>query len=762
MHIDLVGADFEENLALGILAAEVERAGHSPRVVPFNRADDGEALIQRIVEDAPAVVGLSIQFQHRAQEFLELARGLRRAGYRGHITAGGHFPTLAFGEVLAEEHGIDSVVLHDGERTLPELLGVLDGGGSLAEVDGLALRGDDGAVFRTAGRRLLDDLDEVAFAKRYRAHDRHMGVPFIPMIGGRGCWGRCTYCSITSFYRDGRAHGGGSLVRLRSPESVAAEMALLWHQAGGAGIFCFHDDNFLLPRPQASLERVRAIRAELDDCGVGKAAFIGKCRPETLTPELASAIADLGVIRLYVGVENASEAGAAHLGRADQRRAVSAALEACRQAGIFVCYNLLLFEPDATLGDLRENLRFMREHADHPVNFCRAEPYHGTALHQDTAARQQLGGSYLGWNYRIEDDRTELCFRICAAAFRERNFAPQGVANRTMGLGYAAKVVEHFHGPSAETDALWRRSQQLTREITLETAAFLERAVELAETVAVDDHDAIERQTALLGLEIAAADRGLHQALDDLYGDMASFAKGTTASPAVPLRPPARLTDKLLGLRPSLALGMSLALAWTGCEDSVTVDPAPGDGGVGAGVVDPPPPDGGTGGFVADPPPPDGGVGGDAGSGGVGGAGGAGGAGGMGGMPADPPPWDSPVPAPAKVPAKAKTGAVAAPGGGGRLALVDQWRDSASVSVRTADLPLHAPPKPLLRLERDGDGYLVTLEGVGVTASTRWQAEGPVVGEGRSVHWRPLGPGDRIRVAVRSRGGVAVVSEKAL
>ena len=90
-------------------------------------------------------------------------------------------------------------------------------------------------------------------------------------------------------------------------------------------------------------------------------------------------------------------------------------------------------------------MRFIRDHADHPVNFCRAEPYFGTALHLDMVKAQHLGGSYLGYNYRIEDDRTELVYRICAAAFRERNFAPAGVANRYMGLGYAANVLTRFY-----------------------------------------------------------------------------------------------------------------------------------------------------------------------------------------------------------------------------------------------------------------------------------------------------------------------------
>src|SRR6185312_3134087 len=120
------------------------------------------------------VVGLSIQFQHRAPEFLALARALRAAGFRGHLTCGGQFPTLAWREALSPEHGVDSVVLHDGEETIVDLMAALEDGTPLADVRGLGLRTDDGVAFRTGARRLLDDLDGVPFARRYRGHDRHM------------------------------------------------------------------------------------------------------------------------------------------------------------------------------------------------------------------------------------------------------------------------------------------------------------------------------------------------------------------------------------------------------------------------------------------------------------------------------------------------------------------------------------------------------------------------------------------------------------
>jgi hypothetical protein len=435
-------------------------------------------------------------------------------------------------------------------------------------VAGLAIVGDDGAPLRTAPRPLRDDLDELPFPLRYRPHARHEGVPFIPIMASRGCWGGCAYCSISTFYRDARRQGGAYAPphRLRSPESVAAEMASLWHAAGGPSIFCFHDDNFLLKRPEDSLERLRAIRAHLDARSEGRVGLVGKCRPETLTPELARSLAGLGVIRLYLGIENVSMGGAAHLRRRRQRSAVRGALEACRRAGIFVCYNLLVFEPWATLDDVRENLRFIQEHPSHPVNFCRAEPYHGTPLHRRAAAEQALGGSYLGWNYRTADDRTELLFRICSAAFHERNFAADGVANRSMGVGYAVKVVEYSHareGHDSRFELLRRRANELTSEITGETARFLERAIELAAGTALPgDAERVERETALLALEIARADRVWHRRMDVLYADLNSLAASLAKQ-----TPRITRSQKLLGLARGLAVGLSLTLggAVTNC-----------------------------------------------------------------------------------------------------------------------------------------------------------------------------------------------------
>jgi anaerobic magnesium-protoporphyrin IX monomethyl ester cyclase len=750
MRAVLIGADLEENLGLGMVAAAALADGHQVQVVPFD-GDETEALARRIAAGAPDVVGLGMQFQPRAREHLGLARALREAGYSGHITAGGQLATLAWERVL-EQGGIDSVVLHDGEETFPALLRALEQATPLQQVAGLALPGVGGAR-RTAPRGLVHDLDRLPLAHRYRPHAIHMGVPFIPVLGGRGCWGRCAFCSIRSFYRGGRAAGGGSALRLRSPQNLAAEMALLWLQAGGRAVFCFHDDNLLLPRPEGSLARLQAIRAELDRHGVGRVALVGKCRPDVLTPELARALRELGVVRLFVGVENASQRGADHLGRGVDVAQARRAVEACQEAGIFCCYNLLVFEPEATLADIEQNVAFIRAHPYFPVNFCRAEAYVGTALHDRLGAAGKLWGDAMGGDYRLEDDRAETLFRICAAAFRERNFARRGVHNRYMGLGYSAKLLEVFYPAGERRDALIDEAERLTRAIALETADLLEEAITIARGLAPEQHDRIEREAVLLALRVAAADRDRHAHLDRLFGEMEAFVTEQLAPPERRRARRARLLHAAQSLARALAVagllgggGMTLEACGDGraigdagadiwptddapnpYDDIWPTDDAPNPYDDIWPTDDAPSSDWTVDGMVVDPAPD---------------------------MVVDPPP-------PPDMQGPQDAGAPQARRGGEQP--LDSWHDSGPRRVRRSpDLPLYDPPLPVLEAERRGESVVVRLCcGGGRPVNTRWEGDGRIEGEGMEVRWVPECDDDQIRVAVRSTGGVAVVTLRA-
>jgi radical SAM superfamily enzyme YgiQ (UPF0313 family) len=116
--IVLIGAEFEENLSLRYLASAVAQDGFEAVLIPYNLPEQADAIVAAVIALEPLIVGISVPFQLRAREFLELAQRLRSNGLRAHITIGGHFATFEYDNILRDFPAIDSAVRHEGEETL--------------------------------------------------------------------------------------------------------------------------------------------------------------------------------------------------------------------------------------------------------------------------------------------------------------------------------------------------------------------------------------------------------------------------------------------------------------------------------------------------------------------------------------------------------------------------------------------------------------------------------------------------------------------
>ena len=142
----LVGAEYEENLSLRYLAAALASAGMDASLVAFDRAIDVAQVSRQVLAEKPDMVGLSIAFQHRVRDFFKLAWLLRQGGFGGHITCGGHLPTIIHDRILSGCSALDSVVRHDGEETLCELARAVEAGKPLDGMLGLTYRRGDELV----------------------------------------------------------------------------------------------------------------------------------------------------------------------------------------------------------------------------------------------------------------------------------------------------------------------------------------------------------------------------------------------------------------------------------------------------------------------------------------------------------------------------------------------------------------------------------------------------------------------------------------
>ncbi len=527
MHVLLVGAELEENLALRYLAAALQKAGHTAAFATFDNKKDSGSVLAAAARERPDLIGMSMTFQFRAREFGELAGDLRQSGFTGHITCGGHFPTFAHREVLEAFHGIDSVVRHEGETTLVELCRALSDGRGLGGILGVTFRGPDGEIAVNDARPLAENLDDIAFPVRFGPAQEHLGIPAAFLVGSRGCFGHCTFCCIHAYLKS----AGGPKYRMRSAANIADEMARLRRERG-ARMFVFHDDDFFVRDHEKDLARVTALRDELAARGVDDIALVVKARPDDVDDRVFDVLEQIGLLRVYLGIEAGSTRGLKVLGRGVDIQTNRRALDTLRARDVYTCFNMLAFDPESTLESLEETFAFLRDYATVPMNFCRTEIYVGTPLMTKLSREQRLIGDVFGWDYRIRDPRAERAFRIFASAFLDRNFRCDGLMNATLGLGYQLHLLRRFY-PKAMTSALRDLADETTRRVNLDCVDRMTEILAFAGSRRAEDDAALEDFIGETSRAVEAKNRELEAAVADAT---MAIVRAATAPPARPAR----------------------------------------------------------------------------------------------------------------------------------------------------------------------------------------------------------------------------------
>ena len=474
MNVALVGAELEENLGLRYIASSLEARGHSVAIVPFNSDRDAEAAVVQTLASQPQIAGLSMVFTSRAREFCRFAALLRERGFGGHIVAGGPFASFNCDFLVKSVPSVDSVALGEGEELMCALAENLE---TLDRVPGLCYRDASGQPRTNSASGNPDRLDSLPWPKRTTFHT-YFDKPIASVLTSRGCWRECAFCSINAWYE----RGGGKKFRIRSVESIVAEVADLYHRHG-VRILNFQDDNFFLPNPAKAVERFAAVRDGLRRNGVGAIAIAVKARPDSITEDSIRILDELGLFRVFLGVENGSENGLRNLNRKNTVAQILNALRILNEFDVHVAYNLLMFEPDTTLDDILVNLRFMERHIENPFNFCRAEAYPGTGLEARLLGQGRLLGDEFGYDYRLKDARSEAFHQIANYAFFDRNFSDFGLHYFNMQVDFYFQLLRRFH-PELLSQTLRAAVRNFIKETNLDT---YERCCEIYDFVSAGD-----------------------------------------------------------------------------------------------------------------------------------------------------------------------------------------------------------------------------------------------------------------------------------
>ena len=529
MKVALIGAELEENLGLRYIASSLENKGHQTAIIPFNSEEDSEEAVRQTLAFSPEIAGLSMVFTSRGAEFCRLAARLRDAGYAGHLIAGGPFASFNCDRIVTEFPAFDSVALGEGEELMCALAEHLD---SLRQVPGLCYRSTDGRAITNPAVGNSDRLDDLPWPKRTVFH-RYFDKPIASILTSRGCWRECAFCSINAWYE----RGGGKKFRYRSVGSIVAEMSDLYHRHG-IRIFNFQDDNFFLPNPTKAVERFDAVRAGLRAEGVDNIAIAVKARPDSINEESIRILDDLGLFRVFLGVENASENGLRNLNRKNTVEQILNALEVLNNFDVHIAYNLLMFEPDTTLDEILVNVRFMERHIENPFNFCRAEAYPGTGLECKLLREGRLLGDAFGYDYRLKDPRAEAFHQIANYAFFDRNFSDFGLHYFNMQIDFYFQLLRRFH-PEMLSQTMRAAVRNFIKQTNLDTYARISEIYDYVADCDPHNHAAIasfarsERQTVdrHSGSLLVRGERILNW-LDATYARKQAGLRGPAPEPA--------------------------------------------------------------------------------------------------------------------------------------------------------------------------------------------------------------------------------------
>ncbi|QNO13767.1 B12-binding domain-containing radical SAM protein [Alkalicella caledoniensis] len=344
-----------EHLGLGYIAAELRSRDMKVKIIdiPINKWNEKKAL-DELAKISTQLIGISLPFQEGAKEGLDFTKKLRKAGYTGHITIGGIYPTFAYEKILAAYPEVNTVVLGEGEITIAELCEHINfqKPAELNEIKGLAYR-VNGKTIKTEIRPLVETLDTLAFPSRDTLEEVIKEHDFVSMMTSRGCYGRCGFCSVDPFYSQ-----FGPKYRLRSSENVIKEMEYL-HYSYGTRNFMFNDANFIGGKGKGQ-QRAKEIAEEIIN-REWNIEFRIQCRVNDVDKELFALLKKAGLSRVYLGVESGSQTV---LDRFKKDVSVEDNLKAVKilsELGIFISMGFIMFDYQLTVNELNENISFLQE-----------------------------------------------------------------------------------------------------------------------------------------------------------------------------------------------------------------------------------------------------------------------------------------------------------------------------------------------------------------------------------------------------------------
>ena len=361
-------------LTLAYSAAILRRAGHDVTVLDLARQDPAEpGVLQSVVDARPDWVVAASSFAFLGAE-LRFLQAVRDACGANRLLFGA---TASFYAADIASAGLCEAIAHGD----PEVaVGHLAAGTLLAGTPGVLLRNPAASTLHLAPQAFVEPVGKLPWPDwdgfdlgRYRYHPLLKPVPFVTMLGSRGCPYVCNFCPYPV--------GQGAPFRGRPAADVVGEMAWLAEHHGVRAIL-FRD-----PTWSMDMNRAKTIAREVKARNLPLHWGI-ETRLDRLDDELIDLLGEAGCRSVEFGIDPLEKTTQ----KASHRKAIDPELAAERiarmeRAGMATAGLFVVGTPGQSEAEMRLTMDWIEGLELSYVNYEVATPFPGTPLYEEAVRK---------------------------------------------------------------------------------------------------------------------------------------------------------------------------------------------------------------------------------------------------------------------------------------------------------------------------------------------------------------------------------------
>lgn len=406
---------------ISYISSVLKAHNHQTRltVLGSNRRQQSRQLLKSCVDEFnPNLICLTAVF---SQYFFiaEMAEFIKSLWPDKFIIIGGVHATLNPNKVI--QGPFDALCIGEGEYPTLELCDQLEAEKHTpAKIPNLWIKSNNGQIEKNEPRNFIQNISTLPFP------DREMWVPWIEeqinaefsVLMGRGCPYNCTYCSNHAL----KKIAGGKYVRMRSPENIVDEIALLHVNYPRSKVYLEVETIASDKAWTLSLCRhLEILNSRIDNSISYGCNF--RISPQSIDENLFIAFNKANFYKINIGLESGSE----RIRREVLKRNYSNddfmnVVSLARKHGLKVYLYNIIGLPGETVSDHMETVRLNRHCQPDGHGTGIFFPYPGTALY-DTCLKQGL----------IDD------FAMVPQVFRDRKTAVVELPN------FSKKQIQHAY-----------------------------------------------------------------------------------------------------------------------------------------------------------------------------------------------------------------------------------------------------------------------------------------------------------------------------